>query len=168
MLKDHDAQVMLSACILSRRVGKNDASILEEDNGSKIVMDVVSAFLTRPKALKFVWGMASAVQTVCGQVYGAKRNAAMGIIGQRAIVLHLGASVILTFLYWYSGAFLEAIGKSHSIAEQGQVFARGLRLQLYAFAKNCPTQRFLQAQNIVNCWHVSCARSADLAGSLCP
>ncbi|CAI8586740.1 unnamed protein product [Vicia faba] len=66
-------------------------------------------------------GMASAVQTVCGQAYGAKKYAAMCITLQRAIILHLGAAVILTFLYWFSGDFLILIG-----------------------------QRFLQAQNIVN------------------
>ncbi|XVF14462.1 hypothetical protein REPUB_Repub09cG0062500 [Reevesia pubescens] len=95
-------------------------------------------------------GMASAVQTVCGQAYGAKKYAATGIICQRAIVLHLGAAVLLTFLYWYSDVILQAIGQSESIAKQGQVFARGLIPQLYAFALSCPMQRFLQAQNIVN------------------
>ncbi|KAK2982145.1 hypothetical protein RJ640_028716 [Escallonia rubra] len=95
-------------------------------------------------------GMASAVQTVCGQAYGAKKYAAMGIICQRAIILHLGAAILLTFIYWYSEAILKAIGQSESIAAQGQVFARGLILQLYAFAISCPMQRFLQAQNIVN------------------
>nr|QBM10920.1 multidrug and toxic compound extrusion protein [Fagopyrum tataricum] len=95
-------------------------------------------------------GMASAVQTVCGQAYGAKKYASMGIICQRAIILHTGASVLLTILYWYSGAFLKLIGQSESISSQGQIFARGLIPQLYAFAICCPLQRFLQAQNIVN------------------
>ncbi|GAB2275200.1 Protein DETOXIFICATION 41 [Dionaea muscipula] len=95
-------------------------------------------------------GMASAVQTVCGQAYGAKKYSAMGVICQRAVILHLGAAFLLTFLYWYSGDALKAIGQSESIAEQGQVFARGLIPQLYAFAISCPLQRFLQAQNIVN------------------
>ncbi|XP_073060786.1 protein DETOXIFICATION 41 isoform X1 [Primulina eburnea] len=95
-------------------------------------------------------GMASAVQTVCGQAYGAKQYGAMGIICQRAIVLHIGAAVMITSLYWFSGPALKAIGLSHSIAAQGQVFARGLIPQLYAFAISCPMQRFLQAQNIVN------------------
>lgn len=58
--------------------------------------------------------------------------------------------MILTFLYWYSSPILRAIGQSDTIAEQGQVFARGLIPQLYAFAISCPMQRFLQAQNIVN------------------
>ncbi|XP_020204979.1 protein DETOXIFICATION 41 [Cajanus cajan] len=95
-------------------------------------------------------GMASAVQTVCGQAYGAKKYSAMSITLQRAIILHLGAAVILTFPFWFSGSFLKVIGQSESIAEQGQVFARGIILQLYAFALSCPMQRFLQAQNIVN------------------
>lgn len=95
-------------------------------------------------------GMASAVQTVCGQAYGAKKYAAMGVILQRAIILHLGAAVLLTFLYWFSGSFLLAIGQTESIAKSGQIFARGLILQIYAFALSCPMQRFLQAQNIVN------------------
>ena len=43
--------------------------------------------------------MASAVQTVCGQAYGAKKHGAMSIIVQRAIILHIGAAVILSFLY---------------------------------------------------------------------
>ncbi|KAK7372781.1 hypothetical protein VNO80_06169 [Phaseolus coccineus] len=95
-------------------------------------------------------GMASAVQTVCGQAYGAKKLGAMSIILQRAVILHIGAAVILSFLYWFSGDFLKAIGQSDSIADKGQVFSRGLIPQLYAFTISCPMQRFLQAQNIVN------------------
>ncbi|XP_038717694.1 protein DETOXIFICATION 41-like isoform X2 [Tripterygium wilfordii] len=94
--------------------------------------------------------MASAVQTVCGQAYGAKNYAATGIICQRAIVLHLGAAIIRTFLYWYSGSVLKTIGQSEEIAKQGQIYARGLIPQIYAFPIVCPMQRFLQAQNIVN------------------
>ncbi|KAF6150600.1 hypothetical protein GIB67_022212 [Kingdonia uniflora] len=95
-------------------------------------------------------GMASAVQTLCGQAFGARKYASLGIICQKAMILHLGAAVALSLLYWYSGTVLSAIGQSDAIAEQGQIFARGLLPQLYAFALNCPMQRFLQAQNIVN------------------
>ena len=94
--------------------------------------------------------MASAVQTVCGQAYGATKYAAMGIILQRAIILHVGAAFLLTFLYGFAGPILRAIGISDTIAEQGQIFAYGLIPQLYAFAVSCPMQRFLQAQNIVS------------------
>lgn len=94
--------------------------------------------------------MASAVQTVCGQAYGAKQYGAMGIICQKAIILHLGMAILLTFLYAYFGEVLKVIGQAEDIAEKGQIFARGMIPQLYAFAISCPLQRFLQAQNIVN------------------
>ncbi|CAH8269117.1 unnamed protein product [Arabidopsis lyrata] len=95
-------------------------------------------------------GMASAVQTVCGQAYGARQYSSMGIICQRAMVLHLAAAFLLSFLYWYSGPILKAMGQSVAIAHEGQIFARGMIPQIYAFALACPMQRFLQAQNIVN------------------
>lgn len=94
--------------------------------------------------------MASAVQTYCGQTYGAKRYHAMGIVFQRAIVLHLGAEVILSFIYWYTGPILRAMGQNRSIAQEAQTFARGVIPQVFAFALSYPMQRFLQAQNIVN------------------
>ncbi|KAG6509259.1 protein DETOXIFICATION 41-like [Zingiber officinale] len=101
-------------------------------------------------AYGFMLGMASAVQTVCGQAYGAKKYRAMGIVFQRALVLHLIAAFFLSFLYLFSGPFLRAIGQSDAIAEVGQVYSRGLLPQLIAFALYCPMQRFLQAQNIIN------------------
>lgn len=93
--------------------------------------------------------MASAVPTVCGQAYGAKQYAAMGIMCQRAIILHLGAAILLTFLCWWSSPILVAMGQSKPIADQGQLFARGIIPQLYALAINCPQQRFLQSQSLV-------------------
>lgn len=44
---------------------------------------------------------------------------------------------------------LRAMGQSSDIAQEGQTFARGIMLQLYAMALSYPMQRFLQAQNIV-------------------
>ncbi|KAJ3685838.1 hypothetical protein LUZ61_015002 [Rhynchospora tenuis] len=95
-------------------------------------------------------GMASAVQTVCGQAYGAKKYNAMSIILQRALILHVIVAIILCFLYWYAGPFLRLIGQTADVAVEGQTYAHGLMPQLIAFAFYCPMQRFLQAQNIVN------------------
>lgn len=95
-------------------------------------------------------GMSSAVQTVCGQAYGARRYRAMGVVCQRALVLQFVTAVAIAFLYWYSGPFLRLIGQTADVASAGQLYARGLVPQLLAFALFCPMQRFLQAQNIVN------------------
>ncbi|BAF30295.1 protein DETOXIFICATION 41 [Oryza sativa Japonica Group] len=95
-------------------------------------------------------GMASAVQTVCGQAYGARKFRAMGIVCQRALVLQFATAIVIAFLYWYAGPFLRLIGQAADVAAAGQLYARGLVPQLLAFALFCPMQRFLQAQNIVN------------------
>ncbi|XAR60185.1 hypothetical protein NMG60_11033447 [Bertholletia excelsa] len=105
---------------------------------------------TQGLAYGIMLGMASAVQTVCGQAYGAKQHSAMGIICQRAIILHVGAAILLTFYYLNFGKILVLIGQAENIAGMGQIFATGMILQLYGFAVSCPMQRFLQAQNIVN------------------
>ncbi|KAG5566486.1 hypothetical protein RHGRI_002144 [Rhododendron griersonianum] len=105
---------------------------------------------TQGLAYGIMLGMASAVQTVCGQAYGAKRYDSMGIICQRAIILHLGAAILLTFLYLYFGQLLALIGQADDIVVEAKIFARGMIPQLYAFAISCPMMRFLQAQNIVN------------------
>ncbi|XP_057815921.1 protein DETOXIFICATION 41 [Cryptomeria japonica] len=94
-------------------------------------------------------GMSSAVQTVCGQAYGAKQYNMMGVILQRAIIIMLTAAVLLSFVYWYADPILVAIGQSKEIAAEGAIFAKGLMPQLFALAISDPMQRFLQAQNIV-------------------
>lgn len=95
--------------------------------------------------------MASAVQTLCGQAYGAKKYAVMGIILQRSMIVQLLAAFGLTFFFWFSGPILKFFGKNDGdeIAELGQVFGREIIPMLYAYALVYPMQRFLIAQNIV-------------------
>lgn len=94
--------------------------------------------------------MASAVQTVCGQAFGAKKYSIMGIVLQKAMILHLVAALGLGFLYWFSGPLFRLVRQSDEVSAIGQVYARGLVLQLIAYAIYLPMQRFLQAQNIIN------------------
>eukprot|EP01018_Ginkgo_biloba_P032995 Gb_25415 [translate_table: standard] len=94
-------------------------------------------------------GMASAVQTLCGQAYGAKQYSLLGVICQRSMIIMTATAILLAFLYWFADSVLIEIGQSKAIAAAGAIFARGLIPQLFAFALNCPMQRFLQAQNIV-------------------
>lgn len=94
-------------------------------------------------------GMASAVQTLCGQAYGAKQYNMLGVICQRSMFIMGVTALLLAFLYWFADPVLRAIGQSDSISAQGAIYAKGLIPQLFAFAINCPMQRFLQAQNIV-------------------
>ncbi|XP_078162026.1 protein DETOXIFICATION 41-like isoform X2 [Carex rostrata] len=94
-------------------------------------------------------GMANAVQTICGQAYGAKRYKIMGTTLQKALMLHFIVAILLGFLFYYSGTLLVAIGQEEEIAFMGQSYARGLIPHVLAIMLHTPMQRFLQAQNIV-------------------
>lgn len=94
--------------------------------------------------------MANAVQTICGQAFGAKSYKTMGRTLQKALMLHFIVAILLGFMFYYSGTLLVAIGQEEEIAFMGQSYARGLIPHVLAAMLYAPMQRFLQAQNIVN------------------
>lgn len=94
-------------------------------------------------------GMGSAVETLCGQAYGAKKFEMLGIYLQRSTVLLTSAGVLLTLIYVFSKPILLLLGQSPRIASAASLFVYGLIPQIFAYAVNFPIQKFLQAQSIV-------------------
>ncbi|KDP20755.1 hypothetical protein JCGZ_21226 [Jatropha curcas] len=95
-------------------------------------------------------GMGSAVETLCGQAYGAHKYEMLGIYLQRSTVLLMAASIPLTLLYVFSKPLLILLGEPNDIASAAALFVYGLIPQIFAYAANFPIQKFLQAQSIVN------------------
>lgn len=93
--------------------------------------------------------MGSAVETLCGQAYGAHKYEMLGIYLQRSFILLTLTSVLLTVIYIFSKPFLILLGESEEIASAAAVFIFGLIPQIFAYAINFPIQKFLQAQSIV-------------------
>ncbi|CAJ2654867.1 unnamed protein product [Trifolium pratense] len=94
-------------------------------------------------------GMGSAVETLCGQAFGAKKYEMLGIYLQRSAVLLTLAGLILTIIYIFSEPILIFLGESPNIASAASLFVYGLIPQIFAYAINFPIQKFLQAQSIV-------------------
>ncbi|KAL1537341.1 Protein DETOXIFICATION 40 [Salvia divinorum] len=94
-------------------------------------------------------GMGSAVETLCGQAYGAGRYEMLGIYLQRATVVLTLFSLPLVAIYLLSRQLLVAIGEEREVAKLASVFVYGLIPQVLAYAVNFPIQKFLQAQCIV-------------------
>ncbi|KAF9606726.1 hypothetical protein IFM89_028102 [Coptis chinensis] len=94
-------------------------------------------------------GMAISVQTLSGEAFGTKKYDTLATICQKAIIVQLGAAVVLSSLYWYTGTVLESLGVWSAISDPSQIFGRGLLPQLFAYALIFPMQKFLQAQYIV-------------------
>lgn len=93
--------------------------------------------------------MGSAVETLCGQAYGAHKFEMLGIYLQRSTILLMCTGVLVMFIYIFSKPLLLALGESSSIASAAAIFVYGLIPQIFAYAANFPIQKFLQAQSIV-------------------
>lgn len=93
--------------------------------------------------------MGSAVETLCGQAYGANKYEMLGIYLQRSAVLLTLTGILMTVLYVFSRPILIFLGQSPDIASSAAVFVYGLIPQIFAYALNFPIQKFLQAQSIV-------------------
>ncbi|KAF5955668.1 hypothetical protein HYC85_008524 [Camellia sinensis] len=110
-------------------------------------------------------GMGSALETLCGQAYGAGQMRMLGVYMQRSWVILLTTACFLVPIYVFSPPILEAIGETTEISEAAasENFRPFLRLnfsgagkfaiwmlpQLFAYALNFPIQKFLQAQRKV-------------------
>jgi MATE family multidrug resistance protein len=93
--------------------------------------------------------MGSAVETLCGQAYGAQKYEMLGIYLQRSAVLLCATGVPLAVIYAFSEPILVLLGQSPAIARAASVFVYGLIPQIFAYAINFPIQKFMQAQSIV-------------------
>ncbi|TVU25985.1 hypothetical protein EJB05_28509 [Eragrostis curvula] len=97
-------------------------------------------------------GMASALETLCGQAYGAKKFHMMGVYMQRSWIVLLMCVVLLLPTYIFAEDILLLTGQSQELsAMAGRVCIWFIPLQ-FSQAFLFPLQRFLQCQkkNFVN------------------
>nr|AKW47280.1 MATE-88 transporter [Catharanthus roseus] len=95
-------------------------------------------------------GMGSAVETLCGQAYGAHKHEMLGIYLQRSTILLMATGIFVMFIYIFSKPILLLLGESEEVASAAALFVYGLIPQIFAYAANFPIQKFLQAQSIIN------------------
>ncbi|KAH7547764.1 hypothetical protein ACOSQ2_033358 [Xanthoceras sorbifolium] len=94
-------------------------------------------------------GMASALDTLCGQSYGAKQYHMMGIHMQRAMFILLLVSIPLAFIWANTKSLLILAHQDHQIAEEAGLYAQFMIPCLFAYGLLQCLVRFLQTQNIV-------------------
>ncbi|GMP82687.1 hypothetical protein CsSME_00036885 [Camellia sinensis var. sinensis] len=92
-------------------------------------------------------GMGSALETLCGQAFGAGQIDMLGVYMQRSWVILNSTAFVLMFLYIFATPLLKLIGQTTEISEAAGTFAVWMIPQLYAYAVNFPTAKFLQAQS---------------------
>ncbi|KAK8618297.1 hypothetical protein V6N13_132292 [Hibiscus sabdariffa] len=101
-------------------------------------------------AFGLMLGMGSAVETLCGQAYGAHRYSMLGVYLQRSTIVLTLTGIPLALVYVFSKPIMILLGESKDVASAAAVFVYGLIPQIFAYAVNFPIQKFLQSQTIVN------------------
>ncbi|XWS57930.1 hypothetical protein CRYUN_Cryun09bG0215200 [Craigia yunnanensis] len=92
-------------------------------------------------------GMASALETLCGQAFGAKQYHMLGIYLQRSwLVLFLTACCLLP-LYLFTTPILIALGQDEKIAEVAGYIGHWFIFVVFSFIISFTCQMFLQAQS---------------------
>ena len=93
--------------------------------------------------------MASALDTLCGQSYGAKQYHMLGIQMQRAMVVLSLVSIPLAVIWANTGLILTTLGQDPAISQEAQLFAHYMIPSIFAYGLLQCLVKFLQTQNIV-------------------
>ncbi|XP_016454847.1 protein DETOXIFICATION 35-like [Nicotiana tabacum] len=94
-------------------------------------------------------GMGSALETLCGQAFGAGQIHMLGVYTQRSMIILLFSTFILLPIYIFATPVLKLLGQEHDIAVLAGKFAMLTIPELYSLAITIPTSKFLQAQSKV-------------------
>nr|CAB3467985.1 unnamed protein product [Digitaria exilis] len=105
-------------------------------------------------------GMASALDTLCGQAFGAKQYRLLGINKQRAMLLLTLVSIPIAVAWFYTGKILLLCGQDPDIAAEAGTYARWMIPALFANGLLQCHVRFLYTQNIVLPVVASCGAAA--------
>lgn len=95
-------------------------------------------------------GMGSALDTFCGQSYGARQYDMLGTHTQRAIIVLMFTGLPLAFVLAFTGQILIALGQNPEISFEAGLYAQWLIPGLFAYGLLQCLTRFLQTQNIVH------------------
>lgn len=90
--------------------------------------------------------MASALETLCGQAFGAKKYHMLGIYMQRSWIVLFLCAILLLPMYLFATPILKLLGQPSDLAEQAGMVSIWLIPLHFSFVFLFPLQRFLQCQ----------------------
>ncbi|XP_027099364.1 protein DETOXIFICATION 12-like [Coffea arabica] len=94
-------------------------------------------------------GMASALETLCGQAYGAQQYQKFGTHTYTAIFCLLIVCIPLSIIWMYLGKILALIGQDPLISHEAGIFATWLIPALFGYATLQPLVRYFQMQSLI-------------------
>ncbi|KAJ4776954.1 Protein DETOXIFICATION [Rhynchospora pubera] len=100
-------------------------------------------------AFGIMLGMGSALETLCGQAYGAKQLQMLGVYMQRSWIILTIMCIFLLPIYLFATPILLFFHQNEDIASLAGKFSLYMIPQLFSYGLNFPIQKFLQAQSKV-------------------
>ncbi|XP_057472423.1 protein DETOXIFICATION 18-like isoform X2 [Actinidia eriantha] len=97
----------------------------------------------------FMIGLSGALETLCGQGYGAKLYGILGIYLQASCLISFFFSLIISIFWFYSEPILISLHQDPQISKSASLYVRFLVPGLFAFGFLHNTLTFLQAQGVV-------------------
>lgn len=92
-------------------------------------------------------GVASGLETLCGQAYGARQYHMLGIYLQRSWVVLVLTSTLLLPVFVFAEPIFKALGQDESIADMAGTISLWFIPVIYSFITSFSCQMFLQAQS---------------------
>ena len=93
--------------------------------------------------------MATALDTLCGQAYGAKKYKLLGLYLQRSLIILNLSAVPFAFIFIYVGDILQWLKQDTEIAVGAGQYIRCLIPSLFSLATSQSYVRFILAQSLV-------------------
>ncbi|GFP82107.1 protein transparent testa 12 [Phtheirospermum japonicum] len=92
-------------------------------------------------------GVASGLETLCGQAYGARQYHMLGIYLQRSWICLIVTATLLLPVYIFAAPILKALGQDEDIADMAGKIALWFIPVIYSFVVSFSCQMYLQAQS---------------------
>lgn len=99
--------------------------------------------------LAFMVGLSGALETLCGQGFGAQMYNMLGIYLQSSCIISLFFSVFISILWWYTEPILILLHQSSSIAEAAALYIKYFIPGIFAYGFIQNILRFFQTQSVV-------------------
>ncbi|KAL2476360.1 MATE efflux family protein ALF5 [Abeliophyllum distichum] len=94
-------------------------------------------------------GLSGALETLCGQGYGAKQYRMLGVYLQASCIITLIFSIAVSVLWWYSDYILTLLHQDPQISKAAGLYLKYLIPGLLAYGMLQNILRFLQTQSVV-------------------
>ena len=90
--------------------------------------------------------MTSAIDTLCGQAFGAKQYHMLGIYLQRSLIINIGTATLILPVFIFSAPIFRLLGQEDEIAEVAGYISLWFIPILYFLAFHNSIQKYLQTQ----------------------